>query len=167
MAHLHIMLGGVPIVTHAGAPEQSEAPIGGSSLLRMSGGKAVKQQHWQCQSGTVSGNGLMPPGLDGLDYSLPLELRLTEVSNMVGEGPAFVLTSTPRPDKAPWAFYQLDDGRWQRCACSFTDGVVAVPPVPGAVRYQVAWMPVYSVFTDKPSKTQSTSHGWSFSWEEA
>ncbi len=167
MAHIHIMLGGVPIVTHAGAPDQSVAPIGGSTVIRMSGGNGVKQQHWARASGTVSGSGMMPPGLDGLDYSIPLELRLTEVENMFGAGPDFVLTSTPREDKAPWAFYQSDDELWHRCACSFVDGLVTVPPVPGAVRYQVAWMPVYSVFTDKPSKTQNTSHGWSFSWEEA
>ena len=167
MAHLHIMLGGVPIVTHAGAPDQSVAPIGGSAVLRMSGGAGIKQQHWATASGSVSGNGMMPPGLDGLNYSVPLELRLTEVENMVGPGPEFLLTSTPREDKAPWAFYQLEDQLWHRCACSFADGVVTVPPVAGAIRYQVAWMPVYSVFTDKPPKTQNTSHGWSFSWEEA
>ncbi|WP_213662856.1 hypothetical protein [Stutzerimonas stutzeri] len=162
---LHIMLGGVPIVPHAGAPEQSEEAIGGSTVLRMSDGAAVKMQHWQRTGGTISGTGLMPPGLDGLDYSQPLELRSMQVSNIVGAGPAFTLTSTPRPDHAPWA-HALVDGRWLRTACSYNAGVVTVTPVAGATDYQVSWLPVYSVFANRPPKSQGASHSWSITWEE-
>lgn len=161
-----IMLGGVPIVAHAGAPEQSEEAIGGSTVLRMSDGAAVKMQHWQKTGGTITGAGLMPPGLDGLDFSQPLELRTTQVSNIVGPGPTFTLTSTPRPDQAPWAHAFLD-GRWVRTPCTTLDGVVTVTQVTGATHYQVSWLPVYSVFASKPSKAQSSSHTWSIPWEEA
>lgn len=162
---LHIMLGGVPIVPHAGAPEQSEESIGGSTVLRMSDGAAVKMQHYEKTAGTISGSGLMPPGLDGLDYSQPLELRSMQVSNIVGPGPTFTLTSTPRPDHAPWA-HALVGGRWLRTACSYDAGVVTVTPVAGATHYQVSWLPVYSVFANRPPKSQGTSHSWSITWEE-
>ncbi len=163
---LTIMLGGVPIVAHAGAPEQTEEAIGGSTVLRMSDGAAVKMQHWQKTGGTITGAGLMPPGLDGLDFSQPLELRTMQVSNIVGPGPTFTLTSTPRPDQAPWAHAFLD-GRWVRTPCATHDGVVTVTQVTGATHYQVSWLPVYSVFASKPSKAQSSSHTWSIPWEEA
>lgn len=162
---LTIMLGGVPIVAHAGAPEQTEEAIGGSTVLRMSDGAAVKMQHWQKTGGTITGAGLMPPGLDGLDFSQPLELRSTQVSNIVGAGPTFTLTSTPRPDKAPWAHAFLD-GRWVRTPCATLGGVVTVTQVTGATHYQVSWLPVYSVFATKPSKGQSSTHSWSINWEE-
>lgn len=164
----HIMLGGVPIVLHAGAPELSEEEIGGSSLLRMSDGAAVNMQHWSRMAGTISGQGWMPPGLDGLDYSQPLELRSTQVNSIVGAGLVHALTSTPRPDVAPWAFALVGD-EWVRTSCSVAAGVVTITAVAGATQYQACWMPVYSVFAKRPPKSQSSStaaHGWSISWEE-
>ncbi|MBK3797543.1 hypothetical protein CXF92_18510 [Pseudomonas sp. Choline-3u-10] len=163
---LNIMLGGVPIVTHAGAQQQTEEPLGaGSVVLRLSGGAGVKQQHWQRMSGTITGQGLMPPGLDGLDYSQPLELRSTQVSSIVGAGLEFSLTSVPRPELAPWAF-ALVDNQWGRTPCAYANGVVTVEAVPGATLYQACWLPIYSVFATRPPKTQSTAHGWSINWEE-
>lgn len=164
-----IMLGGVPIVLHAGAPEESIGPIGGSTVLRMSDGAGVKMQHWQKSAGSVSGSGWMPPGLSGLDYSQPLELRSTKTMSHVGEGPDFTLFGTPRPDVAPWA-QALVDRDWVSVPCTFADGVVTVPSVAGATLYQACYMPVFSVFAEPPPETQSAgtaTHGWSLSWEEA
>ncbi|WP_312115317.1 hypothetical protein [Stutzerimonas nitrititolerans] len=161
-----IMLGGVPIVPHAGAPEVSVGPIGGSTVLRMSDGAGVKMQHWQKSAGSISGSGWMPPGLAGLNYSQPLELRSTKVINHVGAGPEFALQHTPRPDMAPWA-QALVGGRWVRVPCIYADGVVTIPPVPGATLYQACYMPVFSVFAEAPAETQGTAHGWSLNWEEA
>ena len=165
MAYPRIKLGGVEIVLHAGAPEESAEPIGGEVLLRLSLGAGVKMQHWTKASGTISSQGWMPPGLDGLDYSQPLELRSTQVENIVGTGLVHTLTSTPRPDYAPWGQAMLN-GHWVRTTCTVLDGVATVGPVAGATLYQVCWMPVYSVFARKPSKAQSSIHGWSIAWEE-
>ena len=169
MSPPRIMLGGLPIVLHAGAPEESIGPIGGSSVLRMSAGAGVKMQHWQRSAGGISGSGWMPPGLAGLDYSQPLELRSTKVTSHVGAGPAFTLLGTPRPDVEPWAQALIGD-EWVRVPSTFSDGVVTVPPVPGATLYQACYMPVFSIFADAPSETQSSgtaTHGWSINWEEA
>ncbi|MGK1439225.1 hypothetical protein ACRE81_26510, partial [Klebsiella pneumoniae] len=81
MPQPQIMLGGVPIVLHAGAPVLSEEPVGGETSMRMSDGALVSMTHWERVSGTISGNGWMPPGLHGLDYSQPLELRSTKVQS--------------------------------------------------------------------------------------
>ena len=162
------MLGGVPIVLHAGAPELSEEAIGGSTVFRMSDGAGVKMQHWERMAGSISGSGWMPPGLDGLDYSQPLELRSTQVNAIHGEGPEFTLTGTPRPDMAPWADALVGD-QWIPVPSTFAEGVVTVTPVSGASLYRACWMPVYSVFANKPAKSQSSgtaSHGWSIPWEE-
>jgi hypothetical protein len=162
-----IMLGGVPIVLHAGAPELSEETIGGSTVLRLSLGDAVKMQHYEKQAGTISGQGWMPPGLDGLDYSQPLELRTKQVSNIVGAGRAFTLTGTPRPDFAPWGQALVGD-QWRRTACIYDaeTNTAELDLVPGATLYQACWMPVYSVFASRPPKSQSSTHNWSIAWEE-
>ena len=163
-----ITLSGVPIVLHAGAPDQSDTPLLGETVLRLSGGAAVKMTHWGKASGTVSGQGWMPPGLDGLDYSQPLELRLTSQECIVGIGRSFRLTSTPRPDYAPWAF-ALVGSEWQQAVCTWADGLAEVDLVAGATQYMVQWMPVYNVFASKPPKSQSSAaatFGWTITWEE-
>lgn len=163
-----VMLGGIALDKHAGAPEQTEQPIGGSQVLRMSDGAAVKQTHWQKMSGTLAGRGVYPAGLDGLDYSNPLELRVTQVSSMQGAGLVFLLPSTPRPDRAPWALARVD-GQWRRALCVLDaeENTVTVTAVAGADQYRVDWMPVYSVMADRPSRSQSGSFDWSVNWQEA
>lgn len=164
-----LMLGGIPIVLHAGAPELSEEDAGGSTALRMSDGSIVKMTRWQKMAGSISGQGWMPPGLDGLDYSAPLELRSTQVSTMQSAGLVFNLPSTPRPDQAPWAFALVGD-QFVVAAVDTVAGVSTVTAVPGASLYQVWWMPVYSVFAARPPKSQSSStatHSWSIAWQEA
>jgi hypothetical protein len=165
----NIMLGGVPIVLHAGAPELAEEPIGGEASVRLSDGALVSMTHWEKTSGTISsGSAWMPPGLDGLDYTQPLELRSTQVANVVGAGLIHSLTSTPRPDVTPWGQALIGD-KWIDTACSVVDGVATLTAVSGATLYQVCWMPVYSVKARRLSKSQSSgsaSHGWSIPWEE-
>lgn len=162
------MLGGVPIVLHAGAPVLSEEPIGGETSMRMSDGALVSTTHWERMSGTISGNGWMPPGLHGLDYSQPLELRSTKVHSVTGTGLTHTLRGTPRPDVAPWAQALVGDD-WVNTACSVTDGVATVTAVAGDTLYRVCWMPIYSVKARRPSETQDSgtaSHSWSITWEE-
>ena len=165
MPTTHIMLGGVPIVLHAGAPELTEESIGGSTVLRMSGGEGVKLTHWERMAGSISGQGWIPPGLDGLDYSQPLELRSTQVNAIHGPGPDFTLTGTPRPDVAPWADALVGD-QWVRVPSTFSEGLLTVTPRAGATLYRACWLPVYSVFATRPPKSQSSVHGWSIAWEE-
>lgn len=162
---LSITLGGVEISPHAGAPESSEETIGGANLLRMSDGTGVPMTYWIKMAGSISGQGLMPPGLDGLDYSQPLELRTIQVNSAQGTGLVYTLPSTPRPDKAPWAL-ALVEKRWRATPCSTVDGVVTVTAVAAAEAYQVWWMPVYSVYAQRPPKQQGNAHSWSIAWEE-
>lgn len=161
-----LMFGGISLALHAGAPELSEDTIGGDSVLRMSDGAGVKMTMWEKAVGTISGQGWMPPGLDGLDYSAPIELRSTQVSTMQGTVLEYTLPTTPRPDVEPWAFALIGD-QWRATACDTVDGVATVTAVAGASAYQVWWMPVYSVFARRPPKQQGASHSWSIAWEEA
>lgn len=169
MAYPKIMLGGIEIALQAGAPELGEEGLEASTVLRMSDGTGVKMTAWEKASGSISAQGWVPPGLDGLDYSAPIELRTTQVCNMQLTTLVFTLTSTPRPDVAPWAF-ALVDGELHPTGCVTVDGVATVTAVAGASMYQVCWMPVYSVFARRPAKQQSSATGaqsWSTNWEEA
>lgn len=162
------MLGGIPLELHSGAPVLSEEPIGGESSARLSGGNLVSMTHWERMSGTISGSGWMPPGLDGLDYSQPLELRSTKVRSVQGASTTLEIRGDARPDVAPWG-QALVGGQWVNTLCSVTDGIATLTAVAGATLYRVCWMPIYSVKAKRPSETQdsgSASHSWSITWEE-
>lgn len=164
-----ITLAGIPIVIHAGAPEQSDTPLLGEAVVRLSGGEGVKMTHWGKAAGAISGQGWMPPGLDGLDYSQPLELRLTAQECIVGDSRAMLLRSTPRPDRAPWAM-ALVGAQWIETPCELVGAIATADGVIGATKYMVQWQPVYIVFVSRPQKNQSASgggsFGWSINWEE-
>lgn len=168
MSKPRIMLGGLPLELHSGAPVETIEPAGGSSLHRMSDGALVKQTLWQKCQGTISAEGWMPPGLDGLDYSGPLELRSTKVQAVGGAGLVYTLTSTPRPDVPAWGL-ALVGREWEATACSVVDGVATLTAMAGATAYRLCWLPVFSVFCERPSETQNSAgntHGWQLSWLE-
>lgn len=168
MTHPRVTLGGVPLVLHAGAPTQSYEPLGGSAVVRLSGGAAVKMRHWRKTAIAISGTGWMNPGLDGLDYDGPLELRCTHPQSVTSTGTTIALTGTPRPDVAPWAHALVGD-QWLRTPCSVAAGVATVTPVAGAELYQVCWMPVFTVFCEPPPTgldAGAAAFSWSITAEE-
>jgi hypothetical protein len=69
-------LGGIVIpITSAHEFSQNYAPLGGSIVLRMLDGGAVKQQHWEKLSTSISGSGVLPPGIENLSFKDPLVLK--------------------------------------------------------------------------------------------
>lgn len=168
MSNPPLMLGGVAVhhLLAGGAAETQEA-IGGSSTFRLSGGAAVKMTHWQKMSGSISGEGFWPPGLDGLDYTQPLELRSTKVRTHQAAGAVITLQGTPRPDHAPWG-YAVVGRELVPTPVAMTGKVATLTAVPGATAYQVCWQPVYTVMCNRPSESQAGgSRTWSLAWEEA
>lgn len=165
-----LMLGGVEIPLHAGAPVITDGPVGGGTgRVRLSGGTLVKMERWTKRTGTISAQGWMPPGIGGLAFSQPLELRSTKVRTVGGTGLVYTLPFTPRPDLAPWAF-ALVGGEWKETPCSTVAGVSTVTAVAGAEQYQVWSMPIYSVMVEPPEESQDQgagAHTWSLNWDEA
>ena len=161
-----LMLGGIAIQPHAGAPEISEYPIGGESSLRLSGGALVSMRHWEKMAGSISATGLVPPALAGLDFSQPLELRSIKAHNLQSTSTSFVLPFAPRPDKAPWAFAVMPDRRFVPVSCTVTGRSGTVTALAGAAYYQLWFMPVYTVKCSRPSESQGSVHGWQLDWEE-
>lgn len=166
-----LMLAGIPLHLQAGPAQYSEQPIGGVNSLRLSGGQLVVQRHWRRMSGSISGSGFAPPGLDGLDFTLTHELRSTKTRTVQSSGTTVELPADPRPDKAPWAFALIPGSKEAvPTACSAAGRTVTVTPVAGAAAYQVWFMPSYTVWTPGPNESQDSSgatFGWTINWEEA
>lgn len=166
---MNVMLGGIPIRLQAGAPVQQYAPLGGSTILRRSGGAAVKMTRWRKTAITISGSGWMGPGFAGLDTSQPLELRCTAPQSLHTTALTGTLPSAPRPDVAPWALAYVA-GEWVPAAVAMAGAAFTLTAVPGAAEYHVRWMPMFTVFVDLPTEgmdSASATYDWSFTAEEA
>lgn len=163
-----LMLGGIPLQLHAGSVELSEQPIGGETNIRLSRGKLVTLRHWEKMSGTISGAGFTPPGLDGLDFAAHHELRSTKPRAVQSAGTSLTLPADPRPDKSPWAFAYFPNGDWVATPCSVVGRAATVTPVAGATSYQVWFLPRYVVKCARPTEGRAgANYNWSLSWEEA
>ncbi|QRY79634.1 hypothetical protein JVX91_00535 [Pseudomonas sp. PDNC002] len=164
-----LMIGGVEVLAlFAGAPQQTLSPLGGPSIVRLSQGRGVPMTHWNKVAISISASGWMPPGLAGVDYSQPLEVRLTKVESIVGTHLDYQLTSAPRPDFEPYA-EALIGKDWERTGITRAGLAVTVTPMAGATHYRVCWMPVFMVSGRRPqedSDDSANTHRWSFDCEE-
>jgi len=169
MAVAGVMLGGIPLVAHDGPPSQQyKVGAEGRARVRLSQGALVNMRHWSKTAITVSGTGWMGPGLDGLDFDQPLELRCTQPRAIRGAGTSFTLTSTSRPDVSPWAL-ALVGADWVTTTVSVAGQVATVSPVAGAALYQVQWMPMFSVYVDREEAMDASAatFDWTLTAEEA
>ncbi|CDF82653.1 hypothetical protein PKB_1288 [Pseudomonas knackmussii B13] len=158
-----VMLGGVPLVIHAGPPTQRYSPLGGPEVIRLSQGAGVVMTHWARTAISLSGQGLMPLGLQGLDYRNPLELRCTQPRSVQGADPVLQLQGQVRPDFPPWAD-ALVDGLWWRRPVTLIGQQATVEPADGASLYRVSWMPVFMVSSKGPEESMDGEAGGAYSW---
>lgn len=163
-----VMLGGVPIRLHSGAPRCEYSPIGGVSTRRRSGGALVKMRNWRKTAITVSGSGWMGPGFAGLDFDSPLELRCNLPLSLYTAALTGTIPGTIRPDVAPWALAYVA-GEWVNAAVTMVGNAFTITAVAGAAEYHVRWLPAYTVLCEPPPEamdSSSASFDWSITAEE-
>lgn len=167
MSYPQVKLGGVPIVIHARPDSQTADSLGGEGVVRLSEGAGVKLTHWRKATGSISSSdSWMPPGLDGLDYSGPLELWLTIPECITQPGTTAEFACLPRDDVAPWVL-ALIGNEWVRTTSTYEASIVVATPVVGASLYAFYCMPKYMVLATKPGKSMGGGvYGWTINWEE-
>lgn len=168
MPVVHVTLGGLPIELHSGAPQQQYSAETGWSDVRLSQGALVRMAHWRKETITISGDGWMGAGLDGLDYTQPLELRCTQPKTITTESGQATITGTPRPDVVPWG-HALVGNQWVLTPVTLSGSDATCTPVAGATLYRVSWMPLYFVLCQPPAEALDPGAGsvnWSFTARE-
>ncbi len=165
---MQVMLGGVPIRLHAGAPVCEYSPLGGVSTRRRSGGALVKMRNWRKTAISISGSGWMGPGFAGLDFDQPLELRCTQPMSLGTTALTGTLPGVIRPDFAPWAAAYVG-GEWVPTAAAMAGQAFTLTAVAGAAEYHVRWLPMFVVMCEPPPEgldSGSATYSWSFTAEE-
>jgi hypothetical protein len=169
-------LGGIVCpITAAMTLNMDYSPLGGSVVLRMLDGGAVKQQHWEKLAVAISAEGVLPPGLENLSYKDPLVLKSAAARGTTSVSPTGIGIPTERRVDAgftPEGFGWVPDvdeptlGSWVSTSIVINTG----PPdtadlgvVAGATQYRVTYFPEITVFADPPEVTNDV-HGKAISW---
>lgn len=165
-------LGGVIVAEKAaGDIEVAFEPFGGSTWppLRMLNGDAVVQQVWQKLRVRVSGGGIVPAGLSGLDYTAQLTLKSSASRAIQSASNVITIPAARRVDTgyAP-AGFAVVGGRYVPTAIALIGNVATLTAVTGASNYGVIYWPqliVYARFTSNMASA-SARHTWQIDAEE-
>jgi hypothetical protein len=168
---MKLIIGGIEVPIHASLSlRQTYEPIGGSTVLRMQSGAAIKQTHWRKLRTSIQADGWIPPGLDAIDYSQPLQLACVATRSMMTSALVVDLPAARRSDAGytpvAWA---LVGGGWQSAAVAMDGNEATITPVAGASRYKIDYYPLLTVFTDGPSEEVDATNAafrWTLSAEE-
>ncbi len=148
-----IIIGGLRIGLDAAyGLTQDYETISGSSVLRMLDGTGIKQTHWQKLRTRISGRGRYPPGLDGLDYSVPMQIACAAPRAITSASNVITIPSTRRTDWTP-AGYAIVRGRVVRVSVSVAGNTATVALTAGADAYQVIYWPILTVLASPPQIT--------------
>lgn len=165
-------IGGIVVPIHAALDlQQRIEPVGGTSMLRLGLGAAVKQTVWRKHRVTLSASGWCPPGLGALDWDSPLTLKCGLPESMTTATTSATLPAGRRTDAGyePFARAHTAQG-WQDTTVSIVGNAATITAVSGAVAYQVWYWPQLSVYAEPPAQDfdQSTAQAsWELVCEEA
>lgn len=154
-----LMLGGITVPLHAGAPDVQYDYAGGAADIVLSGGKPVRMRHWSKRLITIAGTGWMATGLDALDWDAEHELRCSAPLRLSSTSTTLTLTADVRPDE-PVTAQALVGGEWQAATASVSGRAVTITPVAGATLYTVAWFPKFTVLCTPPPEGYAGDVSW-------
>lgn len=166
----NLILGGVEVPRAAGLRiSQSYEAIGGFTVLRMMSGAALKQTHWVKLRTSIKGDGWIPAGLQGIDYSGPLSLACIGPRAINSSSAEIILPAARRADAPPFAFAILGNGSLANTDSSLAGDTLTITPVAGAAGYSAHYFPLLSVIAAAPTENYDASGrlvGWELSAEE-
>ena len=155
--------------------EQTYAPLAPVRVQRKMSGRGFVQQTWGGKlKTTLRGGGWLPAGLSALASEFP---RLTHTLycavalELQSTTPAIALPAARRTDAGfdPTGYAILADGRSIDTPATLASDILTLTAVSGALRYQVLYWPVLTVFLTSVTKRQDLRGnvtGWEISAEE-
>jgi len=162
---MNFILNNIHIPIKAGLDfTQSYEAIGGTSILRMQSGRAVKQSHYTKIRTELRGRGWVPTGLEGLNYSETMLLKCAAPRVVSSTSNIMTIPASRREDigfevKA----FAIVGGELLAVELDLDSNIARIKETPGAVNYQVHYYPELMVFAE-PIKVSANIYGAEFSW---
>ncbi|AMO36746.1 hypothetical protein [Thauera humireducens] len=161
-----LMIDGLRLPLHAGAQiQQQYEDFGGFFVRRLGGGAAVHQETWRKTRTTLSAAGLIPPGLDGRDWSQPFVLGCVAPRSKQAASNIFALPVARRADAAPFGFAVDATGLLRPVPVVVAGDTATLGLLAGAVSYQVLWYPLLTVRAPAGVRSYYDAQGAVASWE--
>lgn len=149
----------------AGEIEQSYEQFGGFSVLRLGAGAAVHQETWRRMRTTLSANGIVPPGLDALDWAQPHTLGCVAVRSIQSVSNVITIPAARRSDAPPYGWAITAAGLLTPTAVILAGNVATLGTVAGAAGYQVAWYPLLTVRAPAGPAVRYDAAGAAAGWQ--
>jgi len=138
---------------------------------RMVDGDLKQQQSYAAKlNTTVRGRfGLIPSGLDGLDFAVPMTLSCIRARAVTSQSHNIVITANRRSDAGsePMGFAQVGR-RWEPTPLVMNGDTAQLTQVPGATLYQVKYFPEILAYVTRPVEKGPVGKAfeWSFNARE-
>ena len=161
-----VSINGLALPLRVGAEvQQSYEDFGGYSVLRLGAGAAVSQQAWRKLRTTISGTGITPPGLAGIDWTQPITLGCIAERSIQSATNVITIPAARRTDAPPYGWAITAVGMLRNTPVSMAGNVATLTPVAGAAGYQVAWYPLLSVLVLDGVRVSFDAVGAVAGWE--
>jgi hypothetical protein len=155
-------IGGVPIeVPQSLSLTCAYEDQGGVQTLRMGSGRPLRKSYWTRVKMTVTCEGLVPAGLSGLDWTVPLTVQAPSPRSTYAVSNSIALPAARRSDAAPTALAWVD-GYPRPTPVTLNGNTATAAPVANATGYTFAYHPEFSALVTKTESADRTNG--TFSW---
>jgi len=165
-----LFVAGVEIATQSFPFKQTYRMVGGATTHRMLNGAGIKQTHWTKLATTISGDGIVPPGLAAVDWSVPIEIRCVAPRSITSTTTSATLPAARRSDFANAVkACAIVGGNLRPTTVSVAGDVATAAAVAGASGYQFAYFPklyFHSDGVEESANVAESDFGWSLMAEE-
>ena len=148
---------------------QRYSPVQAVNRLRMANGRLAQQSTWLGKLETViEGQGVMPVGLQMLDYSQSIVIKCQAEQVVTSTGNVITVATARRDDYGVEGKALVND-RWQKTLVSMTGDVATLTTVTDATAYQAIYWPELVCFCDPPEQPRNlrtSDYSWTFKGEE-
>lgn len=167
---MNLIIGGIVIPAKASMTlSQGYDPVQATHRARLASGDLIQRTSWSGKlSTTINGGGLIPAGLQLLDYSSTITIGCIAERAVTGGSNVITIPAARRSDVAPIG-RALVGGVWQDSPVSIVGDEVTITVVAGATQYQAVYWPELICFCDPPSETRgarNSDYGWTIAGEE-
>lgn len=149
----------------AGEIEQTDEQFGGFSTLRLGLGAVVHQEVWRKTRTSLVATGLIPPGLDGIDWTAPVSIGWVKPRSIQAAGNVIALPAARRTDAPPFGFAIDASGFLRPVGVSMATNTATLGTVAGATGYQVLWYPLMSMRAPAGPSARFDAAGAVAGWE--
>ena len=166
----NLVIGGIEIPIRASEViTQSFEPIQSVSRLRMSDGALTQQTSWSGKLLTkISADGILPSGLQLLDYSQPIVIKSIAESAVLSASNIIDVPSARRGDYSVEG-RALVDGKWVSTPVNVVGDTATLTVVASATQYQAIYWAELSCYCDPPTENRNarnSTYSWDFEGEE-